>query len=106
MSERVVFLIEHHAKEYIPSLAERGVVNELEIFFKLGVASVDYGFLWDRGRLNRFTSRINEAIEAYNTNRVRIISEKDKNKDHICQECGNLYEGKCRLETNNISCDL
>jgi len=65
MKEKEIMLVDHHANEFVPELATKGSVDDREIFFRLGVALVDYPFLWNRDSLIKFTKAINEAVEAH-----------------------------------------
>ena len=99
-----IMLVDHHTNEFIPGLATRGSVDDREIFFRLGVALVDYPFLWNRDSLIKFTKAINEAVEAHRMGRVVVISENRKREDHICKACGNLVNNGCRLEEAGEKC--
>lgn len=106
MSERIIHLVYHHASEFIPEMAKKGFVQDDEIFFRFGIATVNYSFLWDKDKIRKFTTRINNAIQAYQEGKVVAISEKEKKKDYICQVCDNLIRSKCKLEQTKTTCSF
>lgn len=98
-------MITHHANEFVPKMAGEREITTNTIFFKFGVLSVNYPFLWNRNNLNRFIQAIREAVENYKEGRIKTISEEEKPRDHICKVCGNLVDGKCILEGDTKVCD-
>ena len=106
MTERKeIGLVYHHWMISIPALIQElgdRTLNEQYIFFRYGIVSEDYAFLWDKIKVRRFTGNLKEAVEAYRTGRYIKLDESRKSEDCICQACDNLQRGRCKFENCNL----
>ncbi len=90
-----ICLVPHHI-EFVSQLNDD--LTEEDVLFQLGVLSNEYPFIWDREFLRLFAQRIREARRYYSEGKFTEIPEEFKKDDYICQACGNLIEGRCKLE--------
>ena len=106
MTERSgIGLVSHHWRISIPALIQElgdRTLNEQYIFFRYGIVSEDYAFLWDKTKVRRFTSGLIEAVEAYQTGSYIKLDESRKSEDRICQACDNFQGRRCKFENCNL----